>query len=49
MFKLLKWKNQVGDSGAFALGQGLELNNSLQFLELVRPFLVLCMRCVTDA
>jgi len=34
----LKWKNQVGDSGAVGFGQSLKLNNSLQFLELVRDF-----------
>jgi hypothetical protein len=38
MTHVLKWKNQVGDSGAVGFGQSLKLNNSLQFLELVRDF-----------
>jgi hypothetical protein len=38
MTHVLKWKNQVGDSGAVGLGQSLKLNNSLHFLELVRDF-----------
>ncbi len=39
---MLQWDNGIGDEGAKALGEGLKVNCSVQILNLVRFFLVIC-------
>jgi hypothetical protein len=38
--------NQVGDTGACGLGEGLKVNSSLHILNLVSDFVLICCCCV---